>query len=466
MIAARRAIHSLFDATCQHATAGSWTLWFRTRSLDTLRRPIGALWLVRGALPAWSRMDAAQGMGSSVRITGRTDMAYSTRREYDDERPSSPPSRPVAAGEDPFSRFLGRAVGCLLGLAAGYWLLNYVGGPAFNVLNVPLPFVEHTQADWVDADGVESESPSDSTENIDAPRVASPYEATQPRAASRSSPRKRKRPRGESLATGSDTSHIDTAAPKRAAAAPPPATVRRDQAVRQATAVEPSTQPEDRTFQPRFSVAELDSAIEDARDLFVCERCDSTGSIVRQVTTGALDRNGRRAEQQSERRVRCPECQGNPLRLDRPGYQRLCDLALRATFVDFSDEEAEAVPARAEAIGELVQRLGADAQLRRNLGRRAAERLGPASAGEGVVLAGTVREVKKRGQFTCTRLSLFGEDRDVVIISNVPSTLKPRDAAIVLGTVVDRPGNRLAGLGDGDEIGVWGGMPVRLSNLR
>jgi hypothetical protein len=40
---------------------------------------------------------------------------------------------------------IGIVVFGFLGLAVGYWLLNYFGGARFNFLDIPLPFVPHTQ---------------------------------------------------------------------------------------------------------------------------------------------------------------------------------------------------------------------------------------------------------------------------------------------------------------------------------
>ncbi|MBX9788069.1 MAG: hypothetical protein K2Y37_04075 [Pirellulales bacterium] len=43
------------------------------------------------------------------------------------------------------SQLIGVIVGGLMGLAIGYYLLNYLGGPSFNWLKIPLPGIPHTQ---------------------------------------------------------------------------------------------------------------------------------------------------------------------------------------------------------------------------------------------------------------------------------------------------------------------------------
>lgn len=63
--------------------------------------------------------------------------------------------------------------GGLMGLAIGYYLLNYLGGPSFNWLKIPLPGIPHTQRDGAEAkgataDGPEQPPPGDGAANIPA----------------------------------------------------------------------------------------------------------------------------------------------------------------------------------------------------------------------------------------------------------------------------------------------------------
>ncbi len=48
-------------------------------------------------------------------------------------------------GPSPLVHLLGIIGSGFLGLAIGYYLLNYLGGPRFNFLNIPLPGIPHTQ---------------------------------------------------------------------------------------------------------------------------------------------------------------------------------------------------------------------------------------------------------------------------------------------------------------------------------
>ncbi len=48
-------------------------------------------------------------------------------------------------GPSPLVHLLGIIGSGFLGLAIGYYVLNYVGGPRFNFLNIPLPGIPHTQ---------------------------------------------------------------------------------------------------------------------------------------------------------------------------------------------------------------------------------------------------------------------------------------------------------------------------------
>jgi hypothetical protein len=51
-----------------------------------------------------------------------------------------PSNRPSAVGQ-----VAGILLGSALGTVVGYWILNYLGGPRFDFLHIPLPLVPHTQ---------------------------------------------------------------------------------------------------------------------------------------------------------------------------------------------------------------------------------------------------------------------------------------------------------------------------------
>jgi hypothetical protein len=55
-------------------------------------------------------------------------------------RALQPSQKPSALGQ-----MAGILMGGALGMVVGYWILNYLGGPRFNFLDVPLPWVPHTQ---------------------------------------------------------------------------------------------------------------------------------------------------------------------------------------------------------------------------------------------------------------------------------------------------------------------------------
>lgn len=77
------------------------------------------------------------------------------------------------------AHLVGVVGGGALGLAVGYYLLNYIGGPKFNFLDIPLPGIEHTQRDGggraasddaLDADELRGDRPSRPQPRIELPK--------------------------------------------------------------------------------------------------------------------------------------------------------------------------------------------------------------------------------------------------------------------------------------------------------
>jgi hypothetical protein len=59
--------------------------------------------------------------------------------------PARAPKRRKKRGPSVKAHLVGIVGGGVLGLSIGYYLLNWIGGPQFNFLDIPLPGIEHTQ---------------------------------------------------------------------------------------------------------------------------------------------------------------------------------------------------------------------------------------------------------------------------------------------------------------------------------
>lgn len=335
---------------------------------------------------------------------------------------AGPASRRRSGGV--FGNLVGIVGGGLLGLAAGYYLLNWFGGSQFNLLEIPLPFIAHTQRDAPSAHVESAPRPS--------PRAAEPAP----------------------LAAASPIRRVAVEAPLGPVRGEPvESTAPRDE--------RPSAPPRRLTpgvhGAPRFTAEQLDDALSAATRAAGCPTCDSTGYVRRVVLTGDD------FDQQAEKTFVCEDCRGRPpVRLDEPVYELLCGLAETLTFVRLPP--GEDASARREALHSLLLRIAADPDRARSLGRLAAARLTDADRpNHGLVLAGTVTAVSVEGPFQLTRIVLLGQPRDIVVVGVGTSALEPQDRVLIAGVVIDRPRELIVGYRGAAEQVVWGGLPLVLS---
>ena len=82
-------------------------------------------------------------------------------------------------------QLIGVIGGGLMGLAIGYYLLNYLGGPSFNWLHIPLPGIPHTQGDGAKEKAADGSS---SVEQQPAPEPSASTPAQPPFAGAPSMP--------------------------------------------------------------------------------------------------------------------------------------------------------------------------------------------------------------------------------------------------------------------------------------
>jgi len=318
-------------------------------------------------------------------------------------RPSTP-RRPQGGG------FLGQLIGVvgggILGLAIGYYLLNWWGGPQFNFLEIPLP-------------GLPVEQPVAEVPRDEAPPPALPQPA--------------------------------------GAAAAPEAPGANAPAVPAEPEVEPSAPlPADyvgpRTFTPR-PIAELDGALLAAKGLVICDRCQSTGLVAaKDATPGAAGR-----------RVPCDQCGGQTgAPLSPQGFATFCQLAELVTFAEPEPNEAVNIR-RKDSLRAILARAAKSDERQAAIGHEAHARLKtPRGAGTGILLAGTLDAVGREGRLHWGRVILPGSAQPVTILSRTGLPGKPGDNLGVLGVIVDRPGDELVGYAGDEPQAIWVGLATRL----
>jgi hypothetical protein len=343
-------------------------------------------------------------------------------RDAGGRSPAPPPRR----GPGVFGNLVGVVGGGILGTLAGYWLLNYFGGPRFDFLDIPLPGIAHTQPGWVDPEQREPATPV-------GPLAAGNDERFAPSEFSSDRP------------PGARSDHDDVLPSRPADESDEP----------------PPLGPRDA---PSYSSDELAAALVQANGAIGCAACNSTGFTSRVVVTGVREVNGRPIEQKAEKQVPCEVCGGHPeTRITPDGYRALCRLAQRATFVHFEADE-EGLGTRKAAVRQLLLRAAAAREHRNALGRLAGFWLNSPNRDEaGAVLAGTVNEVRQAGSLDELRLVLFGQPVEVTVVSAIRGPLQPGDRAVVAGAIVEQPAANLVGYEGNEPVVIWGGMAVKLS---
>ena len=339
------------------------------------------------------------------------------------EQPAEPPlaayrqrlaqqkQRPSALGQ-----LVGIMGGGLLGTVLGYYLLNYFGGPRYDFLNIALPGVPHTQ--------------------VQAP-VALPHEE-------------------------------EEVPPARMAAdappsQPPPVERLPQSPVQPAVAILPAEPARPAWRFPSFRSDELGQALAAAHAAAGCEHCQSSGFIKRVEVTGVSEVGGRRIERKAERRLPCDVCGGKPTGKITPEvYAQLCHLSQVVTFVEIAPGDPQLLHRR-EAVEQVLLRAAADRDKQNALGRLAGYHLAnPQRPSDGVLLAGTIQDIDREGEFYRTRMVLFGLPETVTIVSHGRPPLAAQDKALVAGSLLDNPREKLPGYAGSVPLVVWGGLPVKI----
>ena len=327
--------------------------------------------------------------------------------------------------------------GGILGLAIGYWLLNWLGGSRFDLLGVPLPGVPHTHDD-----APRSEGPEDEARAIEVPTTPVPDEEIVPAA--------------PEMRTVDHPPLADFDAPL---SWPPP---QESKPIESAQVPLPEGYVGPRYFVP-YGFDDLTEALAAAGAAAACGHCRGTGFVTEITAIPSGVREEPHVLQQASRRVLCDQCQGHAAaRMTAASYGRFCRLAEVATFVQVDAADGD-IGETKDALRLLLSRCAAVQQNLNTIGRLAGRRLeATGDESDGILLAGTVHETAGDGDVYLLRIVLFGLPKVVTVASARRSILGPKDRVVILGTVVRRPRENLIGYDGRLPLIVWGGMPVRL----
>ncbi len=294
-------------------------------------------------------------------------------------RAMQPSRRPSAIGQ-----LAGILLGGVMGMVVGYWILNYLGGPRFDFLHVPLPMVPHTQR---------------AQELPQLPRSA-PQPALSGPLMEEEEPPPRRPTATEPAGPPATPAEVGPPPPIAVSAAVPPPAF------------------------PSYSTEQLVSALKAAHTAAGCEHCQSMGFI--QKTP---------AERQT-----CEVCGGKPTRrINADAYAVLCRLSEAITFasVDAADPDLHHRKQSAERV---LLRAASDRQMQAAVGRMASHVLANRQREQsGILLAGTIQASGQSGDYSWTRLVLFGLPQEVTVVATAPLRYKPQSRVIVAGSIIDDP---------------------------
>ena len=378
-----------------------------------------------GALQASATPVAA--MTASVEAAAQVRAGSSSRSS---ERHQGSPARSSSPGL--LGNLIGVIGGGFLGLAAGYYLLNFFGGPKFDLLHVPLPSIAHTQPGWIPP-STELRLPATlDTDIAEAPDPLPEFEAP-------------------------------TVMPQQGSVVPATAIVEIPPAPSGdlASPVDPPARPAETPAS--YSPDQLGEALAVANAAIGCERCSSTGFVKREVVTGARVIQGKRIEQKAVKRFPCEDCQGQPSgRVTQANYHKLCRLAEVVTHLKV-DAADDSVWQRKLAVESVFLKAAGDREKTHSIGRLAGHWLeNQRRDADGVLLAGTVQGSRKEGPYFLTEIVLFGLPTVVTVASNGPAGLQAEDRVLIAGSIVEEPSKHLAEYEGNLPRLVWGGMPLKL----
>ena len=120
-------------------------------------------------------------------------------------------------------------------------------------------------------------------------------------------------------------------------------------------------------------------------------------------------------------------------------FEAFCRLGVAATFVNGDASDAE-LTGRIEAAGKLLEKVAGQTASCKKLGEMSGERIDAKSGqNEGLLLAGTVKNVAKQGRLWGAVVQLGDQSKTVNVLSDRELAAKVGDRVLVLGVVVRDP---------------------------
>jgi hypothetical protein len=143
-------------------------------------------------------------------------------------------------------------------------------------------------------------------------------------------------------------------------------------------------------------------------------------------------------------------------------YRRLCQLAQTVTFVELADGGPK-LRNRLEAVDILLRKIGSEELNLIKIGEMAASlAYDQERTDNGILLAGTVESSLKLGQAHGASVQLAGTDSPLVVLSETPMPAKVGDRVLVLGSVIDKPAEKMVGVDTSMSRVIWSRMTVNL----
>lgn len=366
----------------------------------------------------------------------------------------------------------GMVFGGILGLAIGYYILLWIGGPRADFLEIrgklPAWLTPPNQGDRAGPlrRGAAARGLGDLLNEPDAPQPApvvgdAPQAGNAQQAAASAAQADDAQARMDAIPASFEQPGKPPARPSKAnndrASAAASATLNGSAAVNEVE--ESGAAPVGPRGFNAYSIDDLEAALAKAGAALGCEYCHSTGYLLIEPPGGF------RLDGPQPKRVRCDHCGGKPMPgLTAAAFDQLCQLADAATFAQLGPDDAQRERLRLQIQAALV-RVGEDRGKTQIVGRLGSSRLEDSQrVSNGILLAGTVQELGPEGPLYRIKLVLFGVPKAVVVLSqNAPQPpLAQHDRVLILGSIVDSPTENLAGYAGNLTQVVWGGLPLKL----
>lgn len=325
----------------------------------------------------------------------------------DEGRPAPVPRRKKKKQKSALREMVGAILGGFLGLAIGYYLLNWIGGPRFDFMEFYLPGVPHTYKHWPGADAGKSPQPDD--------RPGKPAANRSPQG----EPSRQEQPLPERPGRSAE----DSPPPERGPQPPP-----REPAARQPPAEsEPAPLPPEQVGPVNplsFTSDELGEALKSAHE------------AVRDADPTAL--------------------------MSLETYQALCRLGHVLAFVRRDPADGRLV-SRQQAVQGILEDLGRAGGQPDEVGRLAGELLQrEPRPGNGILLGGRVRGVASKGGLHGLTVKLPDPYPLITVMSDRPLPVGTQDGVLILGSIVEDPAQNVVGYDGTQPLLIWAGTAVSL----